>query len=315
MARSRITTGLLLLALAACAPPTGLTDGLDAPPSTPSGPRPPSALPDAMFPNAPVGSSWMTVGAINWDTPVPLHQDPIYEGNNSTGLVDWGDDDPARVWGRQTSIVTDGELPSGSQGALQFSMPSGLTGGYAASKIGQHPDNTGNGPLLWDPALNTGHLYIGFYVKFSPNYNLNGNMGQKVLYLKSDLPENRQIAHMVGIMVNDGNAGNQLWPTYGPQSPFGRYQVASTTANDLNDSRWHLVEYLQGPNTPGVENGTLQVWIDGRLEGNWTNAKFFDAGQTPSLNRLEINPIYGGGNRPVPADQWIRVGPILVRTY
>ena len=311
MASSRLSLGLLLLALGACTPPTGLSDGLEAPPE---GPLPPSALPDAMFPNAPIGTGWLTVGALNWETGVPFRQDPVYETNNASGLVDWGDDDPNSVWGRQTSIVRDAGLPSAAQAALEFRMPRGLTGGYAASKVGQHPDNTGNGPLLWDSALNTGHLYIGFYVRFSPNYNLNGNMGQKVLYLKSDRTENHSIAHMVGIMVNDGNHGNQLWPTYGPQSPFGRYQVPSTTANDMNDGRWHLVEYLQGPNTPGVENGTLQVWVDGRLEGTWTNAKFFDAGQVPSLNRLEINPIYGGGNNPVVADQWLRVGPIMVRT-
>jgi len=312
MARSRLSPGLLLLALVACTPPTGLSDGLEAPPP---GPRAPSALPDVMFPNAPVAGNWMTVGSINWTTPVPLHQDPFYESDNGTGLVDWGDDDPNRVWGRQTSIVTDPELPSGSQGALQFAMPRGLTGGYGASKIGQHPDNTGNGPLLWDPALNTGHLYVGYYVRFSPHYDLNGNMGQKVLYLKSDLPQNRSIAHMVGIMVSDGDGGNQLWPTYGPQSPFGRYQVPSTTTNDLNDARWHLVEFLQGPNIPGREDGTLRIWVDGRLEGSWNNAKFFDAGQVPSLNRLEINPIYGGGNHAVPGDEWLRLGPMLVRTY
>jgi len=310
MASCRLPLGLLLLTLGACTPPGSLSDGLDAP----SGPRPPSALPDQMFPNAPSGGDWVTVGALDWETGVPLRQDPIYEPGNASGVVDYGDDDPNAVWGRQTRIVSDGELPSAAQAALEFRMPRGLTGGYAASKVGQHPDNDGNGPLRWDPALNTGHLYIGFYVKFSPNYNLNGNMGQKVLYLKSDRAENRPIAHMVGIMVNDGNRGNQLWTTYAPQSPFGRYQVPSTTANDMNDSRWHLVEYLQGPNTPGVENGSLQVWVDGRLEGRWNNAKFFDSGQVPSLNRLEINPIYGGGNNPVLDDQWIRVGPIQVRT-
>jgi len=219
MASSRLSLSLLLLALGACTPPSGLSDGLEAPPD---GPLPPSALPDAMFPNAPSGTGWLTVGALNWETGVPFRQDPVYETNNASGLVDWGDDDPNTVWGRQTSIVSDAGLPSTAQAALEFRMPRGLTGGYAASKVGQHPDNTGNGPLLWDSALNTGHLYIGFYIRFSPNYNLNGNMGQKVLYLKSDLPENRQLNHMPGIFVNDDRGGNQLWPTYSPQHPFGR---------------------------------------------------------------------------------------------
>jgi len=75
-----------------------------------------------------------------------------------------------------------------------------------------------------------------------------------------------------------------------------------------------LVELLQGPNTPGRNDGTLQLWLDGRLEGSWTDARFFDAGQRVTLNRLEIAPIYGGGANPVPKEQWIRVGPLLVRS-
>jgi hypothetical protein len=309
MALRRSSIGLTLLALVACTPPGSLSDGLE-PPAQDG----PSSLPDVMFPNAPT-DGWLTVGAINWDTPVPFRRDPVYEPNNASGMVDYGDDDPNAVWSPQTATVTDAGLPGDSrQNALELRMPRGLSGGYAPSKVGQHPDNPGRGPLRWEPSENTGHLYIGFYVRFSPNYDLNGNMGQKVLYLKSDRTENRELAHMVGIMVNDGNGGNQLWPTYAPQTPFGRYQVASTAQNDLNDGGWHLIEYLQGPNTPGLEDSTLQAWVDGRPEGTWTNAKYFDFGQVPTLNRLEISPIYGGGNRPMPADQWVRVGPMLVRS-
>jgi hypothetical protein len=119
---------------------------------------------------------------------------------------------------------------------------------------------------------------------------------------------------MVGVMMNDGEGGNQLWPTYGSQSPFGRYQVPETVANDLNDGNWHLVEYLQSPNTPGVMNGKLEAWVDGRLEGRWTDAVFFAASHTPSVNRLAIYPIFGGGTHPVRRDQWLRLGPMLIRT-
>ena len=267
-----------------------------------------------LFPNAPVTTGWRTVGDIRWTLPVPFRHDPVYEGDNGTHLVDYSDDDPNFVWGRQTALVTDPEMPGGATSVLEMRLPVGLTGGYAATKIGAHPDYQGDGPLRWDPALNTGHLYVGFYVRFSPHFDLNGNAGQKVLYLKSDLPSNSSIAHMVGIMMADGVGGNQLWPTYGPQGPFGRFEVPETSPNNLNDGRWHLVEFLQGPNTPGIANGTLQIWVDGRPEGRWTNAMFFAAGHVPSVNRLEINPIYGGGNSPVLRNQWLRLGPMLILT-
>jgi hypothetical protein len=141
---------------------------------------------------------------------------------------------------------------------------------------------------------------------------MNRNVQQKVLYAKSDLPENRGLAHMPLSMMNDDMGGDQLWPTYAPQNPFARYSVPGISTNDLNDGRWHLVEIYQTPNTPGQSNGTLRIWLDGRLATSLTDAVFFAAGQTPSLNRIEISNIFGGGTNPVPADQWMRVGPMRV---
>jgi hypothetical protein len=266
----------------------------------------------AEFVNAPV-LGWTTIASLTWSQPIPYRRDPIYETDNGTHLVDWGDDDPNREWGRQAAVVPDASTPGSVPSSLELRLPAGLTGGYAATKIGNHPDWRGTGPLWWPASLNTGYLYVGMWVRFSPGYTLNGNVGQKIFYLKSDLAANAKLNHMVGLMVNDGNGGNQLWPTYEPQNPFNRYKVPETTANNLNDGRWHQLEYLQLANTPGLANGTLKIWVDGRLEGTWTNAKFFDTGQIASVNRLEINPIFGGGTNAVPVNQWIRLGPVLVK--
>jgi hypothetical protein len=267
----------------------------------------------ALFPNAPV-TGWTTVADVRWRLPVPFRRDPVYEADNGSHLVNYGDDDPAAEWGRQAWLVADATTPGAPDSTLELRLPAGLTGGYTALKIGQHHDWGGNGPLRWDPAITTGHLYVGLWVRFSPGFSLNGNVAQKLLYVKSDLAANAAINHMVGIMVNDGAGGNQLWPAYEPQHPFNRYRVPAVAANDLNDGRWHQVEFLQAPNTPGVANGTLTIWVDGRLEARWTDAMFFAAGQVPSLNRVEVVPIYGGGSRPVPQNQWIRLGPMVIKT-
>ena len=272
---------------------------------------PPTTAAD--FLNAP-GTGWTTVASLTWSQAIPYRRDPIYDPDNGTHLVDWGDDDPNREWGRQAVVVADASTPGSVPSSLELRLPAGLTGGYAATKIGNHPNWSGNGPLWWSPSLSTGYLYVGMWVRFSQGFTLNGNIGQKIFYLKSDLAANAKINHMVGIMVNDGNRGDQLWPTYEPQNPFNRYKVPETAVNNLNDGRWHQLEYLQLANTPGVSNGTLKIWVDGRLEGVWTNARFFDATQVASVNRLEINPIYGGGTNPVPVNQWIRLGPVVVKT-
>jgi hypothetical protein len=80
----------------------------------------------------------------------------------------------------------------------------------------------------------------------------------------------------------------------------------------VTDGRWHLVEVLQEPNILGTKNGRIRIFIDGRLAGSWDNALLFEKGQTPSLNSLSLNPIYGGGNNPVPADQQLLLGPLRV---
>lgn len=306
MASARMTAGLLAFSLLGCTPPSGLssTDGLDAPGST--------ALPSTLFPNAPAESGWKVMADLVWTQKIPFRG--TYDPDNGTHLINWGDDDPKADWGDQLAIVDDAQAPGPVRTVLEVRLPRGLTGGYGTTKLGQHPDWQGDGPFLWNPALSTGFLYTGVYLRFSPGYSLNGNIGQKVLYAKSDLPENSMIAHMILATMNDDAGGSQLWPAYTPQNPFARYPVPTVGAFNLNDGRWHLVELLQTPNTPGLENGTLRFWVDGQLAASWSNAVFFAPGQTPSLNRIELSSIFGGGTHPVPANQWMRVGPLRIAT-
>jgi hypothetical protein len=41
-------------------------------------------------------------------------------------------------------------------------------------------------------------------------------------------------------------------------------------------------------------------------------ALLFDRGQTPSINSLSLDPVFGGGGNPVPADQQLMLGPLRV---
>jgi hypothetical protein len=113
---------------------------------------------------------------------------------------------------------------------------------------------------------------------------------------------------MVGLTVNDGAGGNQLWPAYAPQSPFSRYRVPDVARDDPDGGRRHQVEFLQAPNTPGVAHGTLVMRADGRLGARRASAMFLAAGQVASRS-----PIHGGGSRPVPQNQWVRLGPMVIR--
>jgi hypothetical protein len=276
-----------------------------------------------LFPNAPRSDEWQTYADYQWgERPggkgtydkIPFWHDPTYDRDNGSHVVDYGSDAPAdkgaRPWPAQLSrLVVEESVPGGGK-ALEVRYPKGFPGGFAPARIFRHPRYDGDG-LAWPPAENTGFLYLGLYFRFSEGFSVNGNVAQKLVYANSSAPTNKSINHVpLNLRTADGTPG--LYPAYEPQNPFGLYQVKAERANNVNDGRWHLVEVLQEPNILGTKNGRIRIFIDGRLAGSWDNALLFEKGQTPSLNSLSLNPIYGGGNNPVPADQQLLLGPLRV---
>ena len=276
-----------------------------------------------LFPNAPQAAGWRTYADYRWGVcpggggtydKVPFWHEPTYDLDNGSHIVDYGGDTPKgkgpAPWPPQLSrlLVTDG-VPGGGK-ALEIRFPRGFPGGTAPARIFRHPRYDGNG-LAWSPSDNTGFLYIGLHFKLSTGFSLNGNVGQKLVYVNSNAAGNASLNHIpLNLRTAEGAPG--LYPAYEPQHPFGLHLVAADRANNVNDGRWHLVEVLQEPNTPGVKNGRIRIYIDGRLAGSWKDALLFERGQTPSMNSLSLNPIFGGGTNPVPADQQLLLGPLRV---
>ena len=281
------------------------------------------ATDDALFPNAPRADEWRTYADYRWgERPdgkgdygkVPYWHEPTYDLDNGSHVVDYGGDDPkqkvAPAWPAQLSgLVEAADVPGGGKG-LEIRFPRRLPGGYAPARIYRHPRYDGNG-LAWSPSDNSGYLYIGLHFKLSPGYTLNGNVGQKLVYANSSVKGNAALNHIpLNLRTIEGQAG--LYPTYEPQHPFGLYRVGPERTNNVNDGRWHLLEVEQAPNTPGMKNGRIRIFLDGRPIGRWNDALLYDKGQTPSITSLSLNPVYGGGSNPVPADQQLLLGPLRV---
>ncbi len=275
-----------------------------------------------LFPNAPVGPDWHAYADYRWGVrpggdgsydKIPFWREPTYDLDNGSHVVDYGSDSPKgkpRPWPAQlSSLLADDGVPGGGK-ALAIRFPKGFGGGAAPARIFRHPRYDGEG-LSWPAGDNTGYLYIGLHFKFSAGFSLNGNVGQKLVYANSNAPGNKGLNHIpLNLRLADGAPG--FYPAYEPQHPFGLYRVPAVRANNVNDGRWHLLEVLQEPNTPGVKNGRIRIYIDGRQAGSWNDALLFDRGQTPSLNSLSLNPIFGGGTNPVPAEQQLLLGPLRV---
>ncbi|MBP2646700.1 MAG: hypothetical protein H6Q77_324 [Gemmatimonadetes bacterium] len=278
--------------------------------------RAPAAV---LFPNAPRTAEWRTYADYRWGArpgnggsyeKIPFWHEPTYDRDNGSHVVDYGADAPNGEWPSQLSRLLAADDVPGGGNVLEIRFPKGFPGGYAPARIFRHPRYDGNG-LSWSPSSNTGFLYIGLHFRFSPGFSPNGNVSQKLVYANSNASGNASLNHVpLNLRTSDGRRG--LYPAYEPQQPFGLYQVPAEPENDVNDGRWHLVEVLQEPNTPGTKNGRIRIYIDGRLAGSWSKALLFDRGQTPSLNSLSLNTVFGGGSNPVPADQRLMLGPLRV---
>jgi hypothetical protein len=274
---------------------------------------------DGLFPNAPRTSDWKTYADYRWGQKpdgdgtydkIPFWRNPTYDPDNGSHVVDYGGDPRADspFNGQFSSIVADSSVPGGNGKVLAITFPKDFPGGSAPARIFGHPKFEGTG-LSWPYNENTGYLYVGLYIKFSRGWTSNGNVSQKLVYANSSSPTNRAINHVpLNLRISEGKPG--LFPAYEPQNPFGLYMVPATPSNNVNDARWHLIEMLQEPNTPGRKNGAVRIFIDGRLASSWSDALLFDASHVPSLNKLSLNPIYGGGSHPVPATQVLEFGPL-----
>jgi hypothetical protein len=276
-----------------------------------------------LFPNAPRSGEWRTYADYRWGAKpggdgsydrIPFWREPTFDLDNGSHVVDYGSDAGKEKgpmpWPAQLSrLQPDDSVPGGGK-SLEIRFPKDFPGGFAPARIFRHPRYEGNG-LAWSPSVNTGFLYIGLHFRLRPGFSLNGNIAQKLVYANSSVSGNAGLNH-IPLNLRTAEGGPGLYPAYEPQHPFGLYQVAARRANDVNDGRWHLLEVIQDPNRPGVRNGRIRIFIDGRLAGQWTDALLFDKGQTPSLNSLSLNTVFGGGNRPVPADQQLLLGPLRV---
>lgn len=289
----------------------------------PARPAPASvAAPTPLFPNAPQSAAWRTYADYRWGVKpdgggdyakIPFWHEPTYDLDNGSHVVDYAADLPRGQgpvdWPAQLSrLLAVDSVPGGGK-AMEIRFPKGFPGGSAPARIFRHPRYEGNG-LSWSPSANTGFLYIGLHFRLSDGFSLNGNVGQKLIYAQSNATGNSSLNHIPLNLRTADRPG--LYPGYEPQNPFGLYLVPTVAGNNVNDGRWHLFEILQEPNTPGVKNGRVRIYIDGRLAGSWRDAFLFERGQTASINSLSLNPIFGGGANPVPAEQRLLFGPLRV---
>lgn len=194
--------------------------------------------------------------------------------------------------GSNVSVVDDASAPVSAPKVLRLKFPKGFGGGVEPMVINWN--ESGHFPV------NTGTLYMRMRVKLDANWSDNGNDGTKFIWPR---PKVENTAHFSSISRALG----------GMTVGFNFQASYLNNADDDNEDPtpralgvWHDVEWLlyQGT-TASANNGTVKVWVDGKLVVNVSGKKFAKNGDELGWKYMSIAPVFGYGTRPVPHDQYI----------
>jgi hypothetical protein len=177
----------------------------------------------------------------------------------------------------------------------------------------------------------TGHLYVGWYARYSSGYRVESNdglrlSGMKMLYVHTDSALNVGIDPAAIVGFGGDGVPNDLrvcWVnqfadyTNGDSSFFNVPPNATDLGTNHNNGAAHLFEYLITPNTEGNADGVVSAYQNGTLLSTVTGLRVFCQHVTSASmrwTRVTIENYYGGGWVECPQLQYQYIGPIRVAT-
>lgn len=184
------------------------------------------------------------------------------------------------------SIQTDINAPVSPSNILKVNFPHSMSqGGIAPCTLYRYSNVSTNK-----------QLYIHFHIWVDPNWTNNGNVGTKLLWVRSDSGD---AAHYINFC--DGTTGQGSMFAIGTQ--FGRHsaqnQDPSSTSfkcTAANRGRWLSVEcYLKMNTVLNTQDGIYKCWVDGVLISSKSNRLYAIEAGDWWWNYVRLNPTYGGG--------------------
>ena len=187
-------------------------------------------------------------------------------------------------------IVQDPSAPKSPANVAQMTYPAGFTGGSGA----------GNEEIGWVGPAQKSTLYVSCWLRLDPNWQGHETGINKLLHFF--------INGLNRVVISaEGSGSNPLLPTWrlqGLAAPY--FDGVSQTSTDVNlrpnvDATiriirgvWQRYEAVLIANTPGVADGSLQLWIDGAKVLNYAGIMFADAGGNSKWEDLMWSPTWGG---------------------
>jgi hypothetical protein len=191
-------------------------------------------------------------------------------------------------------FLVQNTLVGGGLFALQHRLTAGL-GPDSVNYATQHIGDARNGPV-W--ATGRGQhfydLFVQYKIYYSPGFRFDTNYKQLEIGTEDDLDQtgvccNPWVANYTTIYaasgggelveVNNKGSATPQWIGYAANS--GGY--TSSNRFVLQSGRWYTIEVRRKLNDAGVDNGILQVWVDGLMIEDYQNVRF----------RVQRNGAYG----------------------
>jgi hypothetical protein len=220
----------------------------------------PSPLPgpgNARWPNEPAGLTVLT----DWDLDqaVPAAADATIAGSGGWRVAYDLSPGLTRGWAERTG---DPGAPLSPPGVYDFVFPAGMVEGHSPATVYYR--------------LAASEVYAGFWWKPSAAFDLGPN-GNKIAFLSN----------------GGGDAGGQQFLILRrdgllhvlPEYPGDfRWRGPEVNPTPVALGEWHRIEwYVQ------LSSGTLKWWLDGRLQGSYTDVR-----NQVRFDMFQLNPTWGG---------------------
>ena len=217
-------------------------------------------------------------------------------------------------------------------GILTIRFPTSMRGGSAPIVMNRHLSlNGAKDGTRWHRGL-----YTCQQVRVRHGFSNSGNVGTKWFQLKNStvnrpgpqytLPGfSGGYINLFGGIADQGYMGfnlagdnSQTDPATGLTVNFNRNMPVKFSWGPATFDGWHEIEVLAVPNTLNQADGTFSFWVDGQLDTQHNDVRWFGIGIDPAVegwNLVTIDPIYGGGSNSPLQTMYVDVGRIMVRAH
>jgi len=174
------------------------------------------------------------------------------------------------------SRATDASAPLSGPSVGQWKYPIGFLSGIEP------------GTMFYGPGGVT-ELYWGFWWKPSNPFQSDGSGVNKIVFFFTPSGNTDLLYFSLSPGPWHIKMQNDLYAGGGPSA--GQFLEPNVTMTTVTLGAWHRIEIYVKYSTGSNANGIAKWWVDGALNGNFSNLKMSQDG---GFTELQIAPTYGG---------------------